>query len=577
MSVARWWQPGLICLALAGNAAGQRAELETILRSRGFTVLVDVVVTDEANRILPDLGAEDFRLYEDGVLQELDSVQYLSADEQPHLPPGPDRRTPTPSMLVPAGETVELTSLPSPATSRYAVVLLDLSSMDLDSRIRLVNALQHWFQKDLPPHTQVAVLALTPSLRLLAPFTDQPRELVRTVERLKRQQTDFAAADASLLRPLVMEPFLTGAAEDPSGYQGNRILDSLEIAQPELLKNPFTLRIIRAFLTMRNYVEARHAETIFDAIEGVVEGLGTLPGRKLLLLASEGFAVGGISDRKLYASTAAAARSGVAIYVVQPQGLETHGVSGSLGQRGQLSELNAESAVIRKDAVGGDTLFDRAKTAGSDLPTATLRHLAEATGGSVVQNTNDLVSGLREIARKAMSYYLLAYRSSRPEYDGTIRRLKVEVTRPRARVFHRTSYRAVPPGLEALTTEQYRLWRSVELEEVPLTLPARASVFVFPAVTLDPNLALIVEIPVDALELRPAADSPESIAQLTLDSFLREPVSGEVVSTRRIPLNLHLTQAEKERLPFITLGVAHERLRSTPQDDENKGVEELGV
>jgi len=517
--------------------------------------LLDVVVTDESNRILTELGPKDFRVYEDGVPQQLDSVQLLSAaDERGSVAKAPTGQGPA-AVARSAKEKAPGGSFNIGETYRYAVVLLDLPSMDVDSRVRLVDALQHWFQHDLPEHTKVAVLALTPSLRLLAPFSDKRAELATVIERLKQHQSDFAAADASLLQPLLMEPFLTGATEDPSGYQAGRVLDSLEVAQPELLKNPFTLRIIRAFLTMKSYVEARHAEVIFDAVQAVAEGLTAAPGRKLLILASEGLVVSGTSDRRLHQVVEAARESGVAIYVVQPQGLETHGTSSSLAQRGQLSELNAESAIVRKDAAAGDTLFDRAKVAGSDLPDATLGYLAQATGGFVVRNTNDLKAGLRNIVHSGMTYYLLTYRSSRPEYDGTIRRLRVEVAVPGVRVLHRTSYRAIPPGLEVLTSEQYQLWRAVELDELPLTLPGRGNVLVFPTEPMSRNVVTIVELPVEALELRSSSlgASGRWVGQLTLDFFLENPFSGDVIAARRVPLNLHLSQEDRETLGWLTL------------------------
>lgn len=551
----RWIAP-VICLWVAAVAAMPAGQLETHIRSEGFTVLVDVVVTDESNRTLEGLGPQHFRVYEDGVLQAIDAVHFLPAAGR-GLPSRDAGDRPITSGVVIPGDTARDPVLRTPLeTARNVVVLVDLTSMDVDSRVRLIDALRRWFREDLPPRTQVALFAITPSFRLVAPFTDKPDELAEAVEALKEYQSDIASADASLLQPLLLEPFLSGAAEDSSGYQGRRLLDSLEVAQPELLKNPFTLRIIRAFLAMQGYVQARHAGTVLDAVQAIVEGLSSAPGRNLLILASEGLVVGGVEDRKLFQTAEMAKRLGVVIYVVQPQGLETHGVSSSLAQRGQLFELNAESAIVRKDAVAGDTLFDRAKVAGSDLPDETLRYLADSTGGFVVRNTNDLLSGFREITRKGMAYYLIAYRSSRPEYDGATRYLKVEVNVQGARVSHRSSYRAVPPEMEALSTEQYRLWRAVELGEHPLTLSARGNVFVFPTVSLSNNIAFVVETPVEALEWRPSpiAGGDTWVAQLTLDSFLQDISSEAVVWARRIPLNIHLTREEREILHVVTFG-----------------------
>jgi VWFA-related protein len=517
---------------------------------------VDVVVADGANRIRSGLAPRDFRLYEDGVLQTLDSVQFLTTA------PGEVSSKEEAALSAPSGMLITETATqetrvgPWPEPYRYTVILLDLASMDVAARVRILDALHGWFHDDLPPRTRVAVFALTPSFGPLTPFTDNRTRLAQAIEKVRHYQSTFAAAGADLLRALVTEPFVTGAEEDPSGYQASRILDSLEVAQPELLNNPFTLRIIRAYLTMRDYVERRHAEAVLDALQAVAQGLNSVPGRKLVILVSEGFTAGGFTDRELYRTAETANQSGVSIYVVQPQGLETRGVSSSMAQRGELSELNAESAIVRKDAEAGSTLFDRAKVAGSDMPEAALRYLATSTGGFVVRNTNDLRNGLRNIAREGTAYYLLAYRPSRAEFDGSTRLLKVEVSVPDARVYHQTSYRAIPPGLEALTTEQYLLWRAIQLGERPLGLGVRGNAFLFPALPFANNVAVVIEAPVDSLKFRasPATERAPWQAQLTLDAFLQEASTEVVVWARRVPLDLHLTDEERRILDPLTIG-----------------------
>lgn len=556
------WISALLCLSLVTAAPAQSSQMETLITSSGFTVLVDVVVADGANRIRSGLTLRDFRLYEDGVLQTLDSVQFLTAASKDV--PSHERATfsALTGMLIPEAPIHETGVGPWPEPYRfpepyhYMAILLDLASMDVAARTRILDALRGWFSDDLLRGTRVAVFAVTPSFAPLTPFTDHTEGLAEAIERARRYGSSPAVPGAGLLRALVGEPFLTGAEDDPSGYQASRFLDSLEIAYPELLRNPFTLRIIRAYLTMRDHAERRHAEAVLDAIQAVAQGLKAAPGRKVVILASEGLTVGGFTDRELYRAAETANQSGVSIYVIQPQGLETRGVSSSVAQTGELSELNAESAIVRKDAQAGSTLFDRAKVAGSDIREPALKYLANSTGGFVVRNTNDLLNGLRDIAREATSYYLLAYRPSRAEFDGSTRLLKVEVSIPDARVYHPTSYRAIPAGLEALTTEQYLLWRALQLGVRPQGLGVRGDVFLFPALPFSNNVAVVIEAPVEALAFReaPRTGGAPWQAQLTLDAFLQEASTEVVIWARRVPLNLHLTEEERQILGMVTLG-----------------------
>jgi VWFA-related protein len=69
-----------------------------------------------------------------------------------------------------------------------------------------------------------------------------------------------------------------------------------------------------------------------------------------------------------------------------------------------------------------------------------LRVIAENTGGFAIVNQNDLVKGLKRIDAETSDYYVLGYYSSNPDPLRRTRRLEVRVTRPNIDVKHRTSY-----------------------------------------------------------------------------------------------------------------------------------------
>ena len=70
--------------------------------------------------------------------------------------------------------------------------------------------------------------------------------------------------------------------------------------------------------------------------------------------------------------------------------------------------------------------------------------LANGTGGFVILNTNDLVSGMQKIARDGNEYYLLGYKPEDSE-EGKCHALKVKVDRGGTMVRARTGYCNVPP------------------------------------------------------------------------------------------------------------------------------------
>jgi VWFA-related protein len=75
-----------------------------------------------------------------------------------------------------------------------------------------------------------------------------------------------------------------------------------------------------------------------------------------------------------------------------------------------------------------------------------LRTLADNTGGFAIVNQNDLVKGLKRIDAETSDYYILGYYSKNPDPLRRTRKLEVRVTRPNIEVKYRTSYtfRQVP-------------------------------------------------------------------------------------------------------------------------------------
>ena len=71
-----------------------------------------------------------------------------------------------------------------------------------------------------------------------------------------------------------------------------------------------------------------------------------------------------------------------------------------------------------------------------------MRTMAENTDGLAVVNSNDLDTGMKRISDDLSSYYLLGYYSSNSKLDGRFRSLKVKVKKPGIDVRARRGYRA---------------------------------------------------------------------------------------------------------------------------------------
>jgi VWFA-related protein len=104
----------------------------------------------------------------------------------------------------------------------------------------------------------------------------------------------------------------------------------------------------------------------------------------------------------------AAALANIAFYTVDPRGLLTTGVDAST--RSQVSYAEVRDYM--------------------EMQTSTLRTLSEMTGGYALVQTNDFEKGLRRIDAETSDFYLVGYTSSNPDPFKVRRQVKIEVTRP---------------------------------------------------------------------------------------------------------------------------------------------------
>ncbi len=105
-----------------------------------------------------------------------------------------------------------------------------------------------------------------------------------------------------------------------------------------------------------------------------------------------------------------------------------------------------------------------------------LYRISGDTGGQFIKNTNDVAAGLERIDEEIRSRYTLAYRSTDPKFDGSFRKVKIEVRRPEAKVMARSGYYAIPPTqVVPLSPEDKKLFANFETMSAHSTLPLSCS------------------------------------------------------------------------------------------------------
>jgi hypothetical protein len=176
-----------------------------------------------------------------------------------------------------------------------------------------------------------------------------------------------------------------------------------------------------------------------DALGAVTESLQPVPGRKTVLLFSEGLPLEVESDlpERFGKLTGSANRSNVSFYTVDAAGLRAQNPSASA--RRLLRSYTAEDRhSFTARSVGPDAVM-------SGEPYVGLSRLAEETGGAFTDNTNDLGRASQRLLEDLQLHYLLGYSPTNAQLDGSFRRLSVAVRgRPDLVVRARHGYPATP-------------------------------------------------------------------------------------------------------------------------------------
>ena len=183
------------------------------------------------------------------------------------------------------------------------------------------------------------------------------------------------------------------------------------------------------------------------ALEALAKHLAGLPGRKNLVWVSGSFPMNiGYFQRRLpgtrpgketfskevEAAARALSSANVAIYPVDARALTT------LGGVFNASMSPAITAIQLQNSAGRRPDLAPIRDVG------TMQTLADATGGRVFENTNDIDGAVRSAIDDSRCTYVLGYYPDHDKWDGNFREIKVRVKHPGLETRYRRGYTAFP-------------------------------------------------------------------------------------------------------------------------------------
>jgi VWFA-related protein len=441
-------------------------------------VEVDIVVTDREGNLVRDLKKEDFQVLEDGKSQTISAFTMVDIPIE-----RPDRPLFTTEPLVPDVQTNERAF-----DGRVYVMVID----DLHTRFgrsqRVKIAAKQFIERRLGANDLMAVVHTAGATNANQEFTSNKRLLLAAVDKTNGRKLDSSTANRI--------------------GEYNRTRDMRSTG--DVLNDP------------DDHERSFNARSTLDTLRNVAEWFGSVRGRrKTILFVSEGidYDIHDIIPQTGSTHTgasmvldatreaiAAATRSNVAIYGIDPRG---------------LTDLGDESIEIQSFpddtslGLGPGSLQNELRLAQDSL-----RTLSDETGGFAVVNKNDYASAYQRIVEDNSSYYVLAYYppDARP---GRYHKIEVKVSRPNMVVRARRGHVTPKKAAASITTNKNNPSTPELKEALDSPLPVSGltmHVFTAPFKGAAPNASVLFGVELRGRDLQLSQATKLVLSYLAIDA-----------------------------------------------------------
>ena len=477
-------------------------------------VLVDIVVRDRRGQPVRDLQPSDFQILEDRVPQTIASfAPVFAGNEMPGLP------VPAPDAPAIRGDTAAVPGSP-PVNTGPTVTALVFDRLSAEGRRLAVSAAQSYIgqEQDAPNH--IGIFGIDLGLAPYAPFTRDARVLRQALARMgSRASASFRSPEMQQQKANAerQAAIAAAAAEGAKGGSGPGAGSAMGGAPGDAILAQMQARMLREFDVMER---DQQGYSTTNGLFAIISTLRQLPGRKSLVLFSEGVAIPPAVQRLFLGVIDAANRANVSIYTMDAAGLRA--VSELAQIRDQVNQAGSRGIDSSyTGSTGSEAPLTKALESNEDVlrqgPETGLGDLAQSTGGLFFDSTNDLREGFDRIRDDLRNYYLLGYTSTNDTFDGRFRRIEVKVNRPGVTVAARKGYFAVrDTGGMPINTWEAPALGALEQKPVPNAFPVRAAALLFPERDRPDLVPVVVDFSTAPLTFQPAADSTTYSSDFTV-------------------------------------------------------------
>jgi VWFA-related protein len=421
------FRPGWILGFAVTLAYALQAPPDGVLRITVNLVQVDAVVTDSHGDQVTNLTQDDFEILEDGRPRQITAFSYVRA-----------ATAQASGARQPAAHAKNQISPPAPAASpitreqvrRTVVLTVDDLGLSFESTYSVRRALKNFVDEQMREGDLVAIIRTSAGMGSLQQFTADKRILHAAIDQVRWYP--MGRAGVSAVAPLESDSAETAVQRRP--------LKDLFQEQPALEEE-----------------RANHlmAGTL-GAVNFVVRSLRDLPGRKAVILFSDGLRlVEGRQNRSpildpMRSLIDLANRSATILYAIDVRGLQTLNLTAA-----DNPSVSGKQPQDPGSSPGSDSYPQKVAAAMSRRSREYiesqhgLAYLAEQTGGFLLHDNNDLAGGVRRALADLSGYYLIGYKPDEssfaaPNGDRRFHKIQVKVKLNGLHVRSRSGYLGVP-------------------------------------------------------------------------------------------------------------------------------------
>jgi len=386
----------LALLCVFSPSLAQTQSDDDVVKITTNLVQVDAVVTKN-RKLVKDLKAEDFEIFEDGKRQTITSFAYISnvsVNAGASVTPG--TTTSSKDVNVPADPNSPR-SIPTETEipRRRIALVVDDYGLSAQSMSEVKRQLRKFIDEQLNPNDLIAIIRTSRARRELPYFTNDKSRIDQAWEQVKWNQCSRVGVKTM---PRI------GSNVPPGCGGGIASFDE-------------SISSLRAIVTALGQVPGRKSMIIFSDDTPLREEEKLIRGGSVLQADDPKTEEAHFYQNRLRRLAELAIRSSVVIYGVDTGGL-------------QVTHMTAADATIRPNVAGseGNRLFvkellDRSKLIQSRRDGADM--LAKETGGFLIHNQNEFQ--FDKILDDQSGYYLIGYRPTTETFNKRFHKIRAVV------------------------------------------------------------------------------------------------------------------------------------------------------